>query len=551
MRNAPMSSRLIHLLFVTLLFSYSLIAQPNCSGFQPFSFGVIADCQCESTTCNGQFMLQDAVDYFNNNSDISFCAHLGDFWQDDFAYRSIVQPIYESLNADHHFAIGNHEFDAIDNATKLALPSYLGMPDWYYDFSVYNWRFIIVESFELALNSAGAHPEKAAERDSLLALYPGNNGAGCVNDENVVLFAHHPLVHPNAGAKIRNAQSLIDVLESHDNVVAYMNGHTHSSYHEELNGIHYLSINDMKISTPSTFAEIEVTYDTLFVDGHGLAVDRSLGFAPKIQIFDADMDGVCDGDDQCPGFDDSLLGLPCNDSNPCTSNDIYTLNCGCSGTVIPNCGNADCELIENGIFQNTVQPWQLKNFSTATGNLSITPDGYLKLDVITTGTSNWHLGARQGGVLLQEGKTYQVNYMAYADAARSVDIIITNLAGNQFSYHSKTITTIPKAYSYQFTMNQPTYTDALVNLNAGSQLIDVYFDNITLQEVNCDGCLESLDIQNQNIYQDQYQVEEYIHSNGLVPNPTVVTFKADYILLEADFAVEQGATFDAVIEPCN
>jgi len=60
-------------------------------------------------------MLQDAVDHFNDNSNIDFCDHLGDFWQSIYSNLDIVKPIYESLNADHHYAIGNHEFD--DNGT--------------------------------------------------------------------------------------------------------------------------------------------------------------------------------------------------------------------------------------------------------------------------------------------------------------------------------------------------------------------------------------------------------------------------------------------------
>ena len=47
---------------------------------------------------------------------------------------------------------------------------------------------------------------------------------------------------------------------------------------------------------------------------------------------DSDQDGICDQDDQCPGFDDGLIGTACNDNDPCTVNDVYTANCGCAGT---------------------------------------------------------------------------------------------------------------------------------------------------------------------------------------------------------------------------
>jgi hypothetical protein len=60
---------------------------------------------------------------------------------------------------------------------------------------------------------------------------------------------------------------------------------------------------------------------------------------------DADNDGVCDGDDQCPNFDDSLIGTPCDDGDDCTDNDVYTSDCDCAGTLqdADNDGICDAE----------------------------------------------------------------------------------------------------------------------------------------------------------------------------------------------------------------
>ena len=48
---------------------------------------------------------------------------------------------------------------------------------------------------------------------------------------------------------------------------------------------------------------------------------------------DSDNDTVCDAIDQCPDFDDRLIGTPCDDNNRCTINDVYTSNCICEGEV--------------------------------------------------------------------------------------------------------------------------------------------------------------------------------------------------------------------------
>jgi hypothetical protein len=60
--------------------------------------------------------------------------------------------------------------------------------------------------------------------------------------------------------------------------------------------------------------------------------------SPTASCPDDDGDGVCNANDLCPGFNDSLIGTACNDGNSCTNNDVYTTSCVCAGTPIPGCG---------------------------------------------------------------------------------------------------------------------------------------------------------------------------------------------------------------------
>ena len=46
---------------------------------------------------------------------------------------------------------------------------------------------------------------------------------------------------------------------------------------------------------------------------------------------DSDEDGICDQSDICPDFDDSLIGMPCDDGDPCTDQDAIRANCECLG----------------------------------------------------------------------------------------------------------------------------------------------------------------------------------------------------------------------------
>jgi len=54
---------------------------------------------------------------------------------------------------------------------------------------------------------------------------------------------------------------------------------------------------------------------------------------------DSDFDGVCNDVDQCPGFDNNLIGTACNDNDPNTTNDIWQSDCSCQGTLTCNPGS--------------------------------------------------------------------------------------------------------------------------------------------------------------------------------------------------------------------
>jgi len=49
---------------------------------------------------------------------------------------------------------------------------------------------------------------------------------------------------------------------------------------------------------------------------------------------DSDNDGICDASDDCPNFDNSLIGTPCDDGIACTFNDTYISTCECVGQEI-------------------------------------------------------------------------------------------------------------------------------------------------------------------------------------------------------------------------
>ncbi len=274
-----------------------------------FAYGIIADCQyCACSNSGNSYYgnsipkLQQAVDTFNARR-VSHALHLGDFIQRDFVSYDAVEPIYSSLDSAHYYALGNHEYDVTDSEKHLLL-SRLGMPDYYYDFTKYNWRFIVLESTELAFYSEEVHPDKVAERDALWAAISGDTNAktwnGGISQEQLnwldvtladakskgqkaIVFAHHP-IWPLTSSTLWNYQDVIDVLEMHDNVVAYMNGHNHAGNYAIKEGIHYVTFQGMLLTPDeNSFSIVEVFRDRLEVNGYGRQDDFTLPFSSDNQ----------------------------------------------------------------------------------------------------------------------------------------------------------------------------------------------------------------------------------------------------------------------------
>ncbi len=108
-----------------------------------------------------------------------------------------------------------------------------------------------------------------------------------------------------------------------------------------------------------------------------LAVNCSSGSSQAAQgpdfvtdCLDTDGDGVCDIADQCPGFDDALIGTPCDDGDPCTENDRIRTNCNCAGTLIDSNNNNICDLGEDCTDPSGLQATPL---SSKSGTLSWDP----------------------------------------------------------------------------------------------------------------------------------------------------------------------------------
>ena len=275
------------------------LEQKNKNVKYKFSFGAIADCQYCSGPNRGSRHYSSSVGKLKecvtelNKHDLKFTIHLGDFIDRDYISFDTVFPIYQSLKMLAYHALGNHDFDVADEY-KDKVPERMGMKSKYYEFSVEDWRFVVLDGNDVSFH---AYPKGSSEYKNAEVYYRENkirspkwNGAVgekqiswlrkiLINAEKkrekVSLFCHFP-VYPVDPHNLWNAEEIISLIEEYSCVKAYINGHNHKGNYSQKNGIHYLTLKGMVETESNAYSIIHVHQDELKVMGYGRETDRTL-----------------------------------------------------------------------------------------------------------------------------------------------------------------------------------------------------------------------------------------------------------------------------------
>jgi len=281
--------------------AYNTLAAERASEGDSFRFGVIADCQycnVEGTGVRKYSLspdkLRKCVDHFNT-MDLEFVVHLGDFIDRDFDSFDVVGPIFNELKAPKHHVLGNHDFEVADER-KEDVPEKMGLQSRYYDFTVKNWRFVVLDGNDISFHAypkgSGQYREAEQYYETNQLTSPKWNGAvgseqiawlegvleqATTANENVILFSHFP-VYPDNVHNLWNTQEIIELIEHFPCVKAYMNGHNHAGNYGSLDGVHYLTFKGMVDTEETSYATVEVGADSLEVSGFGRETDRTLGY---------------------------------------------------------------------------------------------------------------------------------------------------------------------------------------------------------------------------------------------------------------------------------
>ena len=275
------------------------LAQKRNATKYKFSFGAIADCQyCAGPNRGSRHYafsagkLKECVAELNKHG-LEFVIHLGDFIDRDYSSFDKALPIYQSLQMPAYHALGNHDFEVADEL-KGKVVERMGMESKYYEFSVEDWRFIVLDGNDVSFH---AYPKNSPKYKDAERYYRENkirspkwNGAvgekqvawmrkiletAEEREEKVVLYCHFP-VYPADPHNLWNAEEVVSLLEEFSCVKAYINGHNHKGKYAQKEGIHYLTLKGMVETEESAYSIISVHQDELKVKGYGRETDRSL-----------------------------------------------------------------------------------------------------------------------------------------------------------------------------------------------------------------------------------------------------------------------------------
>jgi len=151
------------------------------------------------------------------------------------------------------------------------------------------------------------------------------------------------------------------------------------------------------------------------------------------------------------------------------------------GTPIP----AHRDTVFNGKFDLGSAGWTFNTWEGgARGSVA---SGEYKIQIDSIGQNNSGIQLVQNGIILEQGKSYQVKFDAYASANRTLEANVEKDTDPWTSYlpafQNFDLTTTKTTYSYAFTMTQPTDSNGRVSFNAGGSTESVFLDNISIKAI--------------------------------------------------------------------
>jgi hypothetical protein len=112
-------------------------------------------------------------------------------------------------------------------------------------------------------------------------------------------------------------------------------------------------------------------------------------------------------------------------------------------------------------------------------------NGEYDIQIDSIGQHNSGIQLVQNGIILEQGRSYEVKFDAYSTANRTLETNVEQDVSPWASYltalQSFNLTTTKTTFSYVFTMTNPTDSNGRVSFNAGASTGSVFLDNISVK----------------------------------------------------------------------
>ena len=209
--------------------------------------------------------LRQATDLFNV-SDLDFAIELGDFkdCNDDgdrdgtLQYLKTVEAEFARFNGPRYHVAGNHDFDKISHADFVSniVNHCEANGKLYYSFIAGGVKYIVLDA---CYNNAQGEHYSMGKLNWQVAIVPDMELEWLKKElasgkEPVIVFTHQLLNYWNVNPIpdpfiIRNAKTIVEMLEASGRVLAVISGHYHKGFYSERNGIHYV-VNQGMVEQP-------------------------------------------------------------------------------------------------------------------------------------------------------------------------------------------------------------------------------------------------------------------------------------------------------------
>lgn len=232
----------------------SAAAQPIAD--RVLSFGVVTDVHYAQQYANSERyykglsdILKHAVNDFTEKN-VDFIIELGDLIhapgkkKDERNHLEEIDAVFSAFPKDRHYVLGNHD---LQRFSKKEFLSTVDRRDGQYSFDMNGYHFIVLDA---CFNPDGSEykqgrfnwTESCIPKSGLEWLTDDLTSAA---GKPVIVFLHQMLHNERFRHCVLNASEVRAVLETHGNVRAVFQGHTHFNTYASIGGINYLTFSAM------------------------------------------------------------------------------------------------------------------------------------------------------------------------------------------------------------------------------------------------------------------------------------------------------------------